>query len=217
MLYIGGVGSDTYLVKGVVSALETHFQANVIGLSFSEASRNRARLARLATDAVVVTHSAGMMLLRDSTPLEVIAIAPPMPSLPSLLLWRSFPKTAALLASGREAHDRPQKLLAYHVHAAVEHIRHPFDNSMYLKEISFFDAARSAVELTKAGVKVTLGFMENERLFPYSADHPHVELAKKEGVQIFETILGHHDEFVLYPLEVLAQLEQLGLKLAPAK
>ena len=211
ILYIGGVGSDTYLVKGVVDALESYFQANVIGLSFSEASRNRARIARLAPDALVVTHSAGMVLLKDSTPQEVIAIAPPMPSIPSLLIWRSLQKTIALFASGREAPDRPQKLFAYHLHSMIEHLRRPYGNSMFLKEIAVFDAAKNAVELTKAGAKVTLGFMENDRLFPHSAGHPHMELARQEGVQILDAILGHHDEFVLYPLEVLAQLEQLGM------
>jgi hypothetical protein len=213
ILYIGGVGSDTHLVKNVSDALSTYFKTNVVGFSFSEATQNRAQIARIAPDALVITHSAGMVLLKDSTPREVLAIAPPMPSVPSMLVWRSFPKTMALLASGREARDRPRKLLSYHVHSAIEHIRRPYGNSMYLKEISFFDAAKSAVELTKMGAKVTLGFMENDRLFPYSAGHPHIELAKNEGVEVLDTVLGHHDEFILYPLEVLAQLEQLGMKL----
>ncbi len=213
-MYIGGVGSDAHLVKNVSDALGMHFKTNVIGFSFSEASQNRAKIARLAPGALVITHSAGMMLLKDSTPREVLAIAPPMPSIPSMLVWRSFPKTITLLASGREARDRPRKVLSYHAHSVLEHIRRPQSNGMYLKEISLFDAAKSAVELTKAGAKVAIGLMENDRLFPHSAGHPHMELAKNEGVQVLDTVLGHHDEFVLYPLEVLAQLEQLGVEFA---
>lgn len=212
IVYIGGVGSDAYLANRIANALSGYFGMNVIGLSFSEAVRSRAKVARIAPSALIITHSAGMMLLQDSMPREVLAIAPPMPSYPSMLVWRSFPKTVALLASGREAYDRPQKVLTYHLHSAVEHVRRPYSNGMLLREIASFDAAKSAVELTKTGARVTLGFMENDKLFPYSANHPHVELAKSEGVQVLNGVLGHHDEFVLYPLEVISQLEQLGLK-----
>ena len=206
ILYIGGVGSDSHTVGVVVRALEAAFDASVIGMAFSEAHRNMARVARLVPECTVITHSAGMVLLKDMAPKELIAIAPPMPTLPSLILLRSFPKTVALIRSGRESIDRPLKVMFYHLHSVLEHILRPFSNSMLLKEISVFDAAQRAVEFQRCGTKVTLAFMENDRLFPDSLVHPHIEVAREYGVEIKEMILGHHDELVLYPLEVLVQL-----------
>lgn len=206
ILYIGGVGSDSYLAALIAGTLAEKFDANAIGMSFSEAYKNKAKVARLAPECLVVTHSAGMILLRNTAPKELIAVAPPMPVPPSLLVWRSFPKTAALIASGIESHGRPQKILMYHMHSAVEHVARPFQNSFLTKEMSVFNAAQLAVEMTQCGSKVTLGFMENDRLFPEADLHPHVELAREHGVKVYHTILGHHDEFVLYPAEVLAQM-----------
>jgi hypothetical protein len=211
ILYIGGVGSDSHLVDAIAMELASQFNVNVIGMSFSEAHKNSARVARLVPESLVITHSAGMMLLKNMVPKELIAIAPPMPSLPSLLVWRSFPKTIAFIASGKESMGRPRKLLDYHLHSAKEHIVHPHHNSALLRQIGLFDAAQQAVEMVKCGSKVTLGFMENERLFPHAAMHPHVELAKEQGVTVVSMILGHHDEFVLYPTEVMAQLDRLTM------
>jgi hypothetical protein len=206
ILYIGGVGSDSHIVDGIARILESKFDANVVAMSFSKAFDSKAKIARLAPECTVITHSAGMLLLKDIAPKELIAIAPPMPTLPSLILLRSFPKTFALFASGRESAGRPRKVAGYHLHSFEEHLLRPRSNSMLLKEISAFNAAQRAVELRRCGTKVMLGFMENDRLFPDSHLHPHVEVAKKQGVKVSDLILGHHDEFILYPLEVLAQM-----------
>jgi hypothetical protein len=206
ILYIGGVGSDSHMADGVARVLESKFSANVIAMGFGDAYANKAKIARLAPECTVITHSAGMLLLKDIAPKEVIAIAPPMPTPPSLILLRSFPKTFALLTSGRESNGRPRKVASYHLHSFKAHLLKPASNSLLLRSISTFDAARCAVELQRCGVKVTLGFMENDRLFPDSHLHPHIEVAKKQGVKVSDVVLGHHDEFVLYPLEVLAQM-----------
>jgi len=206
ILYIGGVGSDSHLVDGIARMLERQYDANVIAMSFSEARRNKAKVARLAPECLVITHAAGMLLLKNTTPKELIAIAPPMPTLLSLLLWRSFPAVGALIASGKESSGRPNKVLRYLLRSLVEHILHPFHNGLLLKEISLFNAAQVAVEMKRCGTKVTLGFMENDRLSPDAYLHPHLEIAKQQGVAIYDTVLGHHDELGLYPLEVLAQV-----------
>ena len=208
ILYIGGVGSDSYLAALIADALANYYGANVIGMSFSEAYKNKAKVARLAPECLVITHSAGMMLLKNTTPKELIAIAPPMPVFASLLLLRSFPKTLALIASGSESHGRPRKILMYHLHSFFERVSRPLQNSLLTREISAFNAAQTAVEMTQGGTKVTLGFMENELLFPESVHHPHIAIAREHGVNICDNLLGHHDEFVFYPAEVLAQLSR---------
>lgn len=206
ILYIGEVGSDSYLVGGVARLLESHFDVNVIAMSFSEARRNGAAVARLAPECLVITHGAGMLLLRDTTPKQLIAIAPPMPVLLSLHMWRTLPLVVSLIASGRESTGRPRKIAEYLLRTFIEHLLHPYDNSMLLKEISSFNAAQFAVEMKRCGADVTLGFMENDKLSPDAHLHPHMEIAKEQGVAVYDTVLGHHDEFTLYPLEVLAQV-----------
>jgi hypothetical protein len=209
ILYIGGMGSNSGAVGDVASALEAQFNVNVIGMSFSEAYVKRAVIARLACESLVITHSTGIMLLKDTTPKELIAIAPPMPSRPLLLALRTIPKTIALLLSGRESYERPQKLLNYHMRAILEHSVRPHYNSMIVQEVAKFDAAQFSVEVVMAGGKVTLGFMERELLFPGSNTHPHIEVAKKHGVSVFDNIIGQHDEFALYPIDVMAQVHRL--------
>jgi hypothetical protein len=206
ILYIGGVGSDSHLVDGIARMLERQFDANVVAMSFSAARKNKAKVARLAPECLVITHAAGMLLLKNTTPKELIAIAPPMPTLLSLLLWRSFPAVGTLIAGSRESAGRPRKVTEYLLRSLAEHVLHPFHNSLLLKEISLFNAAQIAVEMRRCGTKVTLGFMDNDKLSPDAQQHPHLEIARQQGVAVYDTVLGHHDELGLYPLEVLAQV-----------
>lgn len=206
IVYIGGIGSDARQVEHIARALSAQFKKNVIAFSFSKARRNAAQIARLVPDCLVITHAAGLMLLKNTTPKELIAIAPPMPTLPSVLLWRGVLKTMALFGSSGESHERGRKIWLRQCLAAGEYLLHPQHSAMLLRDISAFNAARLAVEFVNGGGKVTIGFMENDVLFPDTSLHPHMELAKECGVTIRDNILGHHDELALYPVEVLAQL-----------
>ncbi len=206
VIYIGGIGSDSYIAGLVAQALSTHFGTNVVGFSFRDAHRQGALIAQLASDSLVITHSAGMAALKHIVPKELIAIAPPMPTPPIALFLRSTPKTIALLRSGRVLQGRSRRVRLYHTHALKEHLLWPHYNSLKLGEISVFNAAQTAVEMVKGGGSVTLAFMEHDVLYPDSYQHPHVAVAREHGVAISPPIIGHHDEFVLYPAEVLAQI-----------
>ncbi|QQG51308.1 MAG: hypothetical protein HZB75_02265 [Candidatus Saccharibacteria bacterium] len=209
ILYIGGIGSSSHSVETVAAALSAQFKLNVIAMSFSMACSQRARVAQLARESLVITHSEGILALKDTAPMELVAVAPPMPSHPLLLIGRAFPKTFALLLSGRESYERPRKLIDYHARLLLEHGLHPRYNSMMIREVASFDVARFAVEVTMTGGKVTLGFMEHDLLFPGAHLHPHIEVAKERGVKVFENIIGQHDEFALYPVDVMAQMQRL--------
>lgn len=93
----------------------------------------------------------------------------------------------------------------YNFNSLGEHLLRPRYNGMLLREICLFNAAQRAVEIKHSGAEAQLVFMENDRLFPGAHLHPHVEIAKQQGVRI-SVIAGHHDEFALYPLEILTQL-----------
>jgi hypothetical protein len=206
IVYIGGIGSDTRQVEQIARALSAQFKKNVVAFSFSKARKETAKIARLVPDCLVITHAAGLMLLKNTTPKEVIAIAPPMPTLPSLLLWRGILKVIALFGSSNESHERRRKVLLRQLYAAGEYVARPQHSSALLRDISAFNSARLAVEIINGGGKVTIGLMENDIIFPELSQHPHIEVAKECGVTVCDNILGHHDEFTLYPIEVMAQL-----------
>lgn len=209
ILYIGGMASNSYQVNFVSSELERHYGLNVIGMSFREAQQNLALVARLAAESLVITHSAGMVTLKHITPLELIAIAPPMPlSIPRLIM-SNIPRTTALLKSHKGLPERRHKILRYNLRAMIEHIIHPRYNAGQARSLSSFDAAKEAVSMTTNGAKVTLCLMETEHVFTDTSSHHHVGVAKEHGVIVHERIPGHHDEFLLYPLEVLAKINRL--------
>jgi hypothetical protein len=209
ILYIGGVASNPRQIDSVVRVLSAHYGTGVAGMSFSEAQKDRALVARLANDCLVITHSAGIIMLRSCTPKEVIAIAPPMPVSVPVLLFRGIPNTVSLIRGANESHERRQKVVRHFTSTFGEHIIRPLYNSIQLGQISKFNIAEEAVTMVTNGVKVTLGFMQDERLFLRSATHPYIDVAKKYGVVVHDDIIGHHDEFLLFPLDVLAQIKRL--------
>ena len=209
ILYIGGMASNSYQIKVVSDELERHYGLNVVGMSFREAQKDLALVARLAAESLVITHSAGMILLKHITPLELIAIAPPMPLSVSRLILSNMPRTSALLKSYKGQPERRQKILRYNRGAMAEHIAHPRYNAGQVKKLSTFDTAKEAVAMTTNGAKVTLCLMDAEYVFTDTASHPHIDLAKEHGVIVHENVPGQHDEFLLYPLEVLANINRL--------
>jgi len=211
IIYIGGVGSHDRQVNAISSELAAHYQKDVVGLPLRAARQDPVGVARLVQGNLVLTHSAGMTMLADTFPKEVIAIAPPLPALAYELILRSFIKTSGLYKSRSESHERRQKIRLYHSGSIIEHITKPQHNIGHLPRIVGFDAAHQAVTLVTRGAKVTLGFMENDMLYPHSSGYHNVMTAKQHGVIIHDNLLGHHDEFVLYPVDVLAQLNQQSL------
>ena len=204
VLYIGGVGGSATQAGEIAAALALHFNANAFGMSLADAWKRPGLVARLARESLVITHSTGMLALRGMSPKELIAIAPPMPSHPLHLFGRVVSKTLALAKSGRESRQRRSSIRKYHINSVWDFLLRPLHIGMNLPAIGKFDAAAQAVTLAGCGAKVTLVLMENDRLFPYNITHPHIDTAEENGVRIVRHTLGHHDEFLLCPLDVLA-------------
>jgi hypothetical protein len=128
IVYIGGIGSNSRQVEYIARALSTQFEKNVIAFPFSEARKETARIARLVPGCLVITHAAGLMLLKNTSPKEVIAIAPPMPILPSQSVWRGILKIVALFGSSNESPDRLRKVWLHQAWATGEHLLRPHYN-----------------------------------------------------------------------------------------
>lgn len=208
MIFIGGFGSHSSQIASVAQSLSNHYNQEVVGVSFSEAQKNLTQLAKLACDSIIITHSSGMMLLDNMTPQEVIAIAPCLPNTMPVMLWRGLKKTASLLKSTSQSSDRSKKVHLYHLRAAKEFISRPQYNFGQAGDICRFDPAEAAVKMINRGAKVTLGFMDRDLLYPQSARYVHIDMARGHGAEVHEAIKGHHDEFLLYPLKILKQLNR---------
>jgi hypothetical protein len=209
ILYIGGMASNSYQIKVVSDELERHYGLNVIGMSFREAQQNLALVARLAAESLVITHAAGMVTLKYITPQELIAIAPPMPLGVGKLLTSNIPRMWALMKSYKGLPERRTRIRRYNLYSIAEHLAHPRYNAAQVAKLGSFDAAKEAVAMTTNGAKVTLCLMDTEHVFTYTPTHPHLDIAKEHGVIVHENIPGHHDEFLLYPLDVLANINRL--------
>jgi hypothetical protein len=209
ILYIGGTGSNAYQTDAVSQELSRHYNLNVVGMSFRQAQRDLPKVARMATESLVITHAAGMLVLKHITPLELIAIAPPMPLDIFRLVASKIPRALALSKSSSEIPERRNKVHQFNVHTLREHITHPRYNVGQAAKLSTFNAAQEAVTMTTNGAKVTLCFMEMGHSLVNAAKHPHVSTAKEHGVIVHEGVNGHHNEFLLYPLHVMSQLHRL--------
>ena len=209
ILYLGGMASNRYQIESVSRELSAHYGLNVIGMSFSEAQKDRSLVARLASDGLVITHSAGMMMLKDITPKEVIAIAPPMPIGAFLFTVRSIPKMTSFIKSHKNVPEMRQKMQRYSIAAFKEHIIRPRYNAGQVVRVGAFDSAKEAIIMASNGTKVTLCFMENERVFLKCSQHLHVEAARGQGVIVHDNVPGHHGDFPLYPLRILGQINRL--------
>ena len=209
ILYLGGMASNRYQIESVSRELSAHYDLNVIGMSFSEAQKDRSLVARLASDGLVITHAAGMMMLKDITPKEVIAVAPPMPIGALLLAMRDVPKAISLIKSHEDIPERRQKIHKYNLAAFREHLVRPQYNVGQILRVGVFDGAKEAIIMVSNGTKVTLCFMEKERVFLNSSKHLHVAVAKEQGVIVHDAVPGHHDDFLLYPLQVLERINRL--------
>lgn len=209
ILFIGGFGSHPSQVALVAKTLAQHYEQPVVGVSFSEAQRSLARIADISRDCIVITHSSGVVLCEDLTPKELIIVAPSLPTTWPVITWRGFLKTIGLTMSGSRSVTRRYKIKRYHRSVLKEHVIRPQYNLGSAGKILRFNTAELAVKMISRGVKVSVAFMSHDLLYPKSASHNDMDMARRHGVEVHDAIEGHHDEFLLNPLEIMGQLNRL--------
>jgi hypothetical protein len=210
IVFIGGIGSNRSQVEAVGQELSDYYSQPVQVFSFRDAWQNRKKVKDLTQGAHVITHSAGMATLGDANPKEIVAIAPPIPTQPSTLIWRSVPKTIQLVRHSRDNNVRRQKVREYHRRAMIEHSRYPQYNLGYLARVGRFDAFKAGQKMASNGTAVTLAFMQDDLLFFNTARFYFVNEMSEHGIDVRLDIPGEHDEFLLYPISVIERLSSLS-------
>jgi hypothetical protein len=199
IIFIGGVGSQTETIAPVLAALQAHYKCPVTGFTFRQAQNEHPDLR----GSRVITHSAGMLLVRGHTPVSLLAIAPPVTMTLVSLLIKFVQKDRQLVASRRSSSPKRAELIKkFYRHAALEDSLHPVKNIFMAPKISRFDSLKEAELLAEKGVAVTLGFCAYDFLFRPEAE----QVTRLNDVVIVSDLPGQHDELLLEPERVLERV-----------
>lgn len=201
---IGGFASNQRHVDRVSAALSRHYDYDIEGVSFRNAMDDRDQVERLAKQATVFTHSAGMLAVKDTMPNEIIAIAPPLPTVSPRLVARAALSGCGLALSSFASIERLAKVNECGCDAASELLRHLDGNLRQLGSIASFNALETGAAAASAGIETSIAFMRKDRFFrPTEA-----ALAEANAQGVTAVMLpGHHDELLCFPEKTIGEFE----------
>ncbi len=201
---VGGFASSERQISDVALALATHCDQEFCGISFRRAMNNRGELERLVRRAKVWTHSAGMMAICGTSPAEITAFAPPVPTSLHALIAKATQSGWDLVGSQLIAHGDYRGAGACIKGFTTELGGHLYDNMRHLGQIALHDALKTGVAAREAGIATGMAFMQDDRLFRPGVDAQ--EMARRGGVTVV-VIPGHHETFVRLPVETAVEYE----------
>lgn len=208
-VYIGGFGNGVSSAEHVMEAvkLERNHE-DVDYFTFAQAMESAERISRAVQDVDVVTHSAGLIALKDTQPRSVEAICPPLPTSIARLVGRTSFKTLRMHTPGIGI-TRPSDVMSvarYDISSAAEFLARPGGNLRYLGVIAHTHASRQAAAAhLDGGISVRLGWTEGDEYYKPTSDD--TMLATLNDVPV-AMIPGVHDELVLRPAVTLRKFQE---------
>jgi hypothetical protein len=202
-VYIGGFGNGKKLAEGVGEALSPD-NRDVDVFTFSQAMDDPGQILRAIKGAKVFTHSAGINTIKDSSPSEIIAVAPPLPSSQKGLVLRAGVKSARMIGHGLSGKEAFSTVNSYNASSVGELMRHPVGNLKHLKEIANTNSITLAASAEAVGIPTQLFFMDRDD-FGFIPNTEQQIFAKTLGIQL-NMIEGRHDQLPLYPTQTLTQI-----------
>lgn len=202
-VYIGGFGNGQKSADGVAEALADYY-GNVVPFTFSSALEFPHILRQAARKADVITHSAGMLALRGTSPNSITAFGAPLPTSKCKLVGRTMVKTGRMHVPGVGIRS-PRDVLTvtkYNSSTMTELAVHPIANLGQLGKIACFDAVQAAIAAKKAGISSQLTYNASDEYYRLTSQD--TTSAIDAGV-IVKMIPGVHDELVLRPKATLQQ------------
>lgn len=204
---VGGFASGKKQVEKVAYSLAAYHDEDFEGISFREAMTDRDRLDRITRGARVITHSAGMVAMKDMRPKSIDAIAPPVPVWAPFLAARAVASTVELAAGNCIPWQEADEVGGCLRNGTEELLVHLHGNMRWLGHIASFNALRAGVAAHEAGITAGLAFMNGDVLFqPHKKD---VAWARKVGLYVV-TVAGAHEEFIRRPTSVFSSYEEGG-------
>ncbi len=201
---VGGFASSESHMKSVLNTLSENLDEEIYGITFINAIRNPELAEKFVHDAHVLTHSAGMFAIRDTSPRTITAVAPPLPTAPLSLVKRAGKSGVGLMASSLISQDRRLSVRDVGVATARAFLEHPVGHVRSIGDIAVFNAIDAAIAAKEAGVRTRLAFMDQDKFFqPTPQD---TQRAHQFGISVLR-LKGHHDEFLINPYETYVELE----------
>ncbi len=179
---------------------ETFNVENVESRTIAQALENPDEIRKLGRDAIMVTHSAGMLATKDVQAKEIHAFNPPIRTkLAALSVRAAFGvvhDTVSVLAGGREnVFGHAQEVAK----AAEEELRlRKMAYVAMIPAITRFDAFEAADSIDS---QTLLTWTSGDDLFKPGGSQ--VAKARANGTRVIEGIPGGHSQFVFRPVPVL--------------
>lgn len=175
-------------------------------MSFRSARHDYERRADFIKGKNLITHSAGSMVLRDTEPLSILAIAPVLPDAPVSLVSKSTQIMKNELGEGRRSRQTALLAARLGMSSANELLRHSYQNFGAIADISRFNAIEQGSHHAASGTPATLVFMENDEFFNPRARSFQRHLARAALELEILAVEGHHCDFAKNPGLVLGKI-----------
>ncbi|MEX2014348.1 MAG: hypothetical protein WD885_00230 [Candidatus Saccharimonadales bacterium] len=202
-LLITGFGSGKGNAETIAEALSPSYFEEIDALTFSEAVKYPERVRKAAQGATAVTHSAGFMALKNALvlggrPERIHAIGAPIPSSAAMLMLKTLHKSGRMLTPGVGAYNTADivSALRFHQSAIGELGAHMVANFGQLGRISRFDAVQASIDTVWSGVRVDLGYNDDDAYFQLSQQAESLAVSRSVPVH---RLPGEHDEIILRP------------------
>lgn len=197
---VGGFASGPRQMEKVAHALAVHYDEDVEAVSFREAMTDSKRVARMTRQADVITHSAGMLAIKGTSPESILAVAPPVPVWAPFLAARAMASTTELALHSIVPLCPPDEVDSCIRDGTAELVLHLEGNLRWLGKIAFFDALQAAKAAQEAGISTGLALMSHDRLF--QSNPRKVRAIREAGVNVV-IVPGAHEDFIKQPHRVL--------------
>lgn len=205
-VFIGGFLSSEYQVNMVSERLSEYMDEEVKGMSFRSARQDRERRADFINGKNLITHSAGSMVMNDTQPARVLAIAPPIITPVGALLSRTANIVRTEISGGRRSRSAAVMATRLGASSADEMLRHLSENSRAIPAIAQFSSVEVGSRLAQAGVPTKLVFMESDEFFSPQTMAFQRQLARAAFELDIVSIDGHHCDFAKNPALVLGKI-----------
>ncbi len=208
---IGGFGSSKYQVNWMAARMSGYFDEEVVGETFVDAMRDPDAIASRIAQREVFTHSAGMLALNRvlwrepaSKPIDVIAIAPPIPTRAIKLAVGALGITRTLMTDTLIYKGSRKSNSLHAAYMAGEIGRHLKHHVGVIPAISQFDSFEAARQQQAQNIQTQIIMMNNDEFF--YADYRQLVSAQENSVDV-RYIKGEHSDFINRPTHVMELID----------
>jgi hypothetical protein len=197
VVYIGGYANGRHTLRHVSKSLAAHFE-NVEVFTFSDSIKKPDIIKRAATEALLITHSAGALFAtrNDIHPDKIIMINPPLPHKKRALFIRTLSKQTTRQGSSKNKHTRRSMTTSaiYLISAACELLAHPFIYVTSLPRIAQFHTVTMLLAQKDKNKDITVYWTKGDIYFQPTPEE--ITTLKQAGIPV-HTPSGLHDEIIL--------------------